>query len=347
MTRNSLQAIWHGLLSHRLSSTFALLTVWTLMVPCVARSQDVAKPAAETPVATSKTNADKPADTYSTRLFLTGADGSDPRQLTVLPEYTSQGSPEWSRDGKLICFDVWKTGGSVSTGRIAVVNADGTNPRIISDGVMPSFSPGGKRIAFSRPGQDRGVWIMSTEGPETELLQLDANGWGTSWAPDGRIVYSSHGAGGANLVVVNILEGTRELLFDEAKSPYQQIYWNMSWSPDSKRIVFKGINAEGKKEVGIVDARGESFGLIRRPFADVHESFTWTADGTRVLVTKPCPERENRAQVYSFNPDKDEPLQLLPNQEPLRGSTTAAASPDGKKLVLSCFMPVIPKAPAK
>ena len=323
--------------------SFVLLMASIIFLPTSLRAQEAPK-AAIANVAPAKPAAEKQPDTYTTRLFLTSADGSDPKQLTVFPEYTSQGSPEWSRDGKLICFDGWKMGGSTATGQIIVVNADGTNPRAISDGLMPSFSPGGKRIAFTRSGKERGVWIMSTQGPETELVQIDQNGWGTSWAPDGRVAYTTSTTGGANLMLLNIVDGTRELVFNEEKSPYQTIYWNFAFSPDSKRIVFKGITPEGKREVGIVDSRGEKFGFTRRPLlTDVHESFCWTADGSRILVTKPCPERENLTQVYSLNPDQDEPLQLLSKQDSERPAVTAACSPDGKRLAITCLTPTSAK----
>jgi len=328
---------------------FALLSLGGLVLPISLKSQDIATDTiVETKVAETKAVATAEGDTFSSRLFRTHLDGSEAKPLTVFPEYTSQGSPEWSSDGKLICFDVWKTGGSTATGQIALVQADGSNPRTICDGLMPSFSPGGKRIAFSRTGANYGIWIMSTDGPDTELVHLDERGWGTSWAPDGRIAFATSRAGMANLVVLNIVEGTRELVFDEQESPYQQIYWNFAWSPDSRRIVFKAITTHGKKEVGIVDVRGVKFGHIRRPeLSTVHESFTWSPDGARILVTKACPERANRAQIYSFNPDKNESLELLSKQDSERPCTTAAYAPDGKSLVVSCQMKAPPKATAK
>ncbi|MDB5391917.1 MAG: translocation protein TolB [Planctomycetaceae bacterium] len=321
----------------------ALVAGVFLIIPTSIWSQDAQKPAADSKAAAPKADVEKP-DTYTSRLIHTNVDGSDPKQFTVFPEYTSQGSPEFSPDGKLVCFDVWKTGQTHTNGQIALVNADGTKPRILGDGLMPSFSPGGKRITFSRPG--KGVWIMSAEGPDVELVQLDPSGWGTSWSSDGRIAYTASTGRGDNLIIVNIVEGTRTSIFDEEKSPYSQIYWNMAWSPDSKRIVFKGTTPEGKNELAIVDARGEKHGFVRRPFPDVHESFAWSPDGSQILVAKPCPERGNQSQLYSLNPDKDEPLQLLPKQDPQRPAVTASFSPDGKKLVSSCLMPVVPKVPA-
>jgi TolB protein len=327
----------------------ALLVLWMGSGSGSLTAQEVKNPAANVKAdppkaAPAAVVTEKAADVYTSRLFLAEADGSAPTQVTLFPGYTSQGSPEFSADGKLICFDVWKAGETHNNGQIALVNVDGSKPRVLTNGLMPSFSPGGRRITFSRPGS--GVWIMSAEGPEVELVQLDAGGWGSSWAPDGRIAYAAGISKGDNLVVVSIVEGTRESLFNDETPAYRSIYWNMAWSPDSKRIAFKGITSEGKTEVGIVDARGEKFGLIRRPFTDVHESLSWSPDGSRIYVTKPCPERENRSQVYVFNPDKDEPLQLLEHQESERPAITAVSSPDGKKLLISCLAPVPPKAPA-
>lgn len=320
-------------------SIFSLPIVLLLIIPAFLRSED--KPQAPGTTTTAVKVAKKAAEIVETRLFVTNADGSNPKLFTDLPDYIHQGSPEWSADGKLVCFDAWKVGGTFATGRIIVTNADGTNPRILSDGCMPSLSPKGNRIAFCRSGDSNGIWIMSTKGPEVELLEIDSQGWGTSWSPDGRVAYASQGPGGGNLTVVDITEGTREFLLDEERSPYSQIRWNFAWSPNGKRIVFKGITKEGKPEVGIVDTRGQKFGLIRRPaYSDAHDSFTWSADGSRVIVSKPCAEQENRQQLYSFNPDRDEPMQLMVNQDPKLSSITAAASPDGKKLVISSSKPL-------
>src|SRR5687768_10041112 len=99
------------------------------------------------------------------RIFLVNADGSDMKRLTDLPKYIVQGSPTWSQDGKRIAFDAHQAGQTSNQTRIVVVNADGSNPRVLIDGAMPSFSPGGHRITFSRYEPNRGVWVMSAEDP--------------------------------------------------------------------------------------------------------------------------------------------------------------------------------------
>lgn len=288
----------------------------------------------------------KADDTYTNRIFIANSDGSDMKQLTDLPEYQSQGSPKWSHDGKMIAFNVWRPQlkEGVGQGKIVIVNADGSNPRVISDGLMPTFSPGGGRIVFSRQSPARGVWVMSGEGPEKELVQIDEQGWGSDWSLDGRIVYAADTAGGANLVVFNLVEGTRHFVFEEDKTPYQQIYWSMEWSPDGKQIVFQGRTHDNKPETAIVDARGAKFGYKVRFQGQIYASYAWRQDGTRILFPRACPERGNRTQLYFFDPTGTGPEELLPNQDPERRNLDVAYSPDAKKIVLSAGMRVPPKA---
>jgi Tol biopolymer transport system component len=274
---------------------------------------------------------------FVTRLFIADSDGGNMKQLANLPEYQAQGSPAWSLDGKFIAFDAWKPqkGEDFSASQVIVVESDGGNPRVLGDGAMPCFSPEGHRIAFSGP-KTGGTWIMGSRGPDDELLQLDDRGWGTDWSRDGRIVYSIRLEGGANLVVYNFVEGRTVLLFDRQKTPYRQIYWNMAWSPDSKRIVFKGMNTEGKIEVGIVDARGEKFGFVRRHEGNtIPASFAWNPEKPRILFVEQTKDTQIY-QLFAVDPDTKDPPQLLPAQDSMRHYADIAYSPDGKKIVFSC-----------
>lgn len=273
---------------------------------------------------------------YSTRLFIADADGGNLRQLTDLPDFQKQGSPVWSADGRYIAFDGWKpqNGESFSAAQIVIVQADGQNPRVLGEGAMPSFSPRGHRLAYSSP-RAGGVWVTSVDGPDQELVQIDERGWGTDWSPDGRLVFATSAGRGANLAVADIVEGRTEYLFEESRSPYQQISWNMVWSPDGKRIAFKGLTTEGKEELAIVDARGEQHGLIRRCEGPMLASFAWSPLENRVLFIKPDPATR-RHQIFFVDPDTKDIPQLLPAQDDLRGYSDVAYSPDGKKIVFSC-----------
>ena len=85
-------------------------------------------------------------------LYVMDADGRNLRPFVSYPEYTAHGSPAWSCDGSQLAFDAWRSihGETYLDAHIFVCNADGTQPRDIGVGTMPSWSPDGNRIVFSK-----------------------------------------------------------------------------------------------------------------------------------------------------------------------------------------------------
>src|SRR5690349_7623954 len=79
-------------------------------------------------------------DELDTRIFLCQPDGSGMKPLVEMSDYRMQGSPTWSQDGKLIAFDAWRPalGEKNTESKIIVVNANGSEPKILGDGAMPS-----------------------------------------------------------------------------------------------------------------------------------------------------------------------------------------------------------------
>jgi Tol biopolymer transport system component len=272
------------------------------------------------------------------RIFIAQPDGSGMKPLVDLPDYTTQGSPTWSQDGTLIAFDAWrpKLGETNQNSKVIVVNADGTNPRILGDGAMPHFSPRHNRIVFSRYSPNYGIWVMSIEGPEKELVLVDESGWSADWSPDGKqLVYATYEPNGANLMVFDLVEGVKFGLFEEGASPYSNFYWHIAWSPDGRHIVFKGQRADNDKfEVGIIDARGAKHGLVVRLDGEVTPNFGWTHDSSRVVFSQKTPDRGNRVQLYTMNRGTMEPPELLPGQDPERLNGEGVYSPDGKQLLI-------------
>ena len=207
-----------------------------------------------------------------------------------------------------------------------MVNADGTGAKVLGDGAMPSFSPRHNRIAFCRYTPNYGIWVMSVEGPEKELVLLDETGWVRRVVArrQANRLYGQHG-NAANLMVFDLVEGVKFPLFEEGASPYVTLFWNFCWSPDGKSIVVKGQRTNGKFEVAVVDARGAKHGHIVRLEADTPPNYNWSHDSKHILFTQRTAERGNRLQLYLMDPATKEAPQLLPGQDPER--INAAAVP--------------------
>jgi len=68
------------------------------------------------------------------RVFMCEPDGSNMKPLLDLPEYTVQGTPSWSSDGRRIALEAWRSALEETNddSKIVVVNADGSQPRILA-----------------------------------------------------------------------------------------------------------------------------------------------------------------------------------------------------------------------
>jgi uncharacterized protein (TIGR03067 family) len=263
------------------------------------------------------------------------ADGTNLRKLLAMPDYTSIGSPDWSRDGTRIAFDAWRSsiGETYVDGHVFVVNADGGKPIDLGPGAMPSWSPDGKRIVFCQYSPSQGVWIMAADGSGRRLLNAAA--WGAEWCPTGdRIAYLTY-EGGANIAVHELATGRQRTLLDRK---YSQIVWGMAWSPDGQWICFKEVAEDRKPEMAAVHVEGQAKGfkvLLPKAMPDVKDilpTIAWSGDGRQILVSLMGPGASNR-QLYFVDFEGQAAPRLVPGQDPARWNNDMAWSLDGKKIV--------------
>src|SRR5262249_30931466 len=123
-------------------------------------------------------------------VWICDSSGSNPLQVTSSGG-SNAGCPRWSPDGRQIAFDSVKKG----DGDIYVIDAEGGNPRRLTDetseDVAPSWSRDGRWVYFvsNRSGRLE-VWKSPAEGGAA--VQVTRRGGGLAFeAPDGKFVYYS------------------------------------------------------------------------------------------------------------------------------------------------------------
>jgi polyisoprenoid-binding protein YceI len=157
-----------------------------------------------------------------------GADGSGRRDLT--PGSMSV-QPDWSPDGRRIAF---MSVVDVETGKISVMNADGSGARQLADTPTsdsePRWSPDGRRIAVSAyggAGNDDVAVIDARTGRFRRLTRAPAYEHSPAWSPDGRrIAYVKDGA-----VHVMRADGSGDRAITRSSKDTAP-----AWSPDGRRV---------------------------------------------------------------------------------------------------------------
>lgn len=260
------------------------------------------------------------------------------KRLFALPQLNSAGSICFSPDQQRMAFNGAIPGKhSTSNMHIFVCNPDGSDLQDLGPGTLPSWSPRGKRIVFSRFSPEHGVWIMNGDGSNARLI--DNQGWGAQWSPNGNmIVYRRRLKTNDDFVIFNLVEDEFTTVFGKSDSGYSSLNWNFAWSPDSSRICFKGSTRQSA-ELGIVDIHSRQPKQILMQNTTVNADFSWRDKST--IVTSQRSSSLKRTQLYRFdvaNPDAG--IVSIEGQFTERSNFDAEVSQDGRTMLFFSRKPI-------
>jgi TolB protein len=211
---------------------------------------------------------------------------------------------------------------------IYVVNADGSGLRRLTDGMDPAWSPDGKKVAFARWRDPRGIYVIDEDGSNETLLFGWSQAKAPAWSPDGsRIVFTRRYGGQEKdvelfpgwilpahpwwkLGVVRVEDRyfTELLCYDHSFSP--------TWSPDPST----GSGQRGKviaydSDYGIhLTSEDGSIGSqsydrsLNALSTDVRDTApAWSPDGTRIAFMF---KQHDHWEIYVMNADGSNRVRL-------------------------------------
>ncbi len=204
-------------------------------------------------------------------IFTARRDGSNLQRLTTTPGYDAEG--DYSPDGKLIVFcslrDAYPTnklsGDDLKRletdpawfGEIYVMNADGSNPRRLTqspgyDG-GPFFTPDGQRIVWRRfddKGVNADVYTMKLDGSDVRrITDFGAMSWAPYFHPSGEyLIFTANKLGFANFeLFLTDANGTKEPVRVTFTDGFDGL---PVFSPDGIKLCWtSGRTADGKSQL--------------------------------------------------------------------------------------------------
>jgi Tol biopolymer transport system component len=186
--------------------------------------------------------------------------------LLVIISCVAAGSP-WAAAAGPVAYTALE-------GKLATVNPDGTDYRVLVSGGGPAWSSSGRWIAYAHEGE---IWRIRPDGTgATRVLRFPGGAADPSWSPAGRrLAFTVELDTGAEIGPSAVYVAQRD---GSGKRMVRRNASQATWSPDGRTIVLRTA-----KGIATVRPNGNGFGLLRRVTAVIAGRPQFSPDGRWVL----------------------------------------------------------------
>jgi len=220
---------------------------------------------------------------------------------------------ELSPDGRMIVF----TASDGKTSRVATMNADGTDPRLLAGELgfcyMASFSPDGKRIVFAHTAEDYRLRLADLDGRNIVSLTPDFKEcFVPQFTPDGRWIVFVRRDGDIYRVAP---DGT-QLERLTSGNGYVELHLNAQHthgstdgpriSPDGRRIAFCGMD-KGLSQLRVMNIDGMCLRQLTN-LPDRCGRVRWGLDSRQISFISFV--RDSQPQLFVIDADGGQPRQI-------------------------------------
>lgn len=281
-----------------------------LALPCSLAAQELGRLMASRIAFTSgrdsvSTTCTQPGGNFE--IYIMAPNGTDQTRLTFNSVLDNRAA--WSPDGTKIAFHQEKNCDGV--GQLFLMNADGSDQKELTAGLVPTWAPDGQKIAFQNQNPDDfgrfDIYSISIDSQgNVDLMSLVnlTNNQGDdihpNWSPGSKILFQSNrdcqlpdGTFPSNQFEIYVMDSdgsnqTRLTNFGSPSGP--PCGWSSlpAWSPDGKQIAFGHLDPPTPEapnalnfNIYVMNADGTNMRrLTDNPRVDTRPS--WSPDGTKI-----------------------------------------------------------------
>lgn len=156
--------------------------------------------------------------------------------------------------------------------QIYLIAFSGGEPRLVSEGSNPTFSPDGKRLAFTKRGQVWSVGVGDDSKPE-QLFTIRGSAGSLSWSPDGKqLAFVSNRGDHSFIGIYNVIAKEIQYLHPSVDRDNNPV-----WSPDSKKIAFLRIPNQKQNLPFIEEREGLPWAIMVHDITNNQTKEIWRA----------------------------------------------------------------------